>query len=377
MKLFDGRDTLVFEREGDTVTVFLTGAQIRMASMDAIRRHVSFGERCPEEYQAALTYQVIPGSPTLRRAGGDAKTRLAKLQLAQSLATLAVGDGVFRVPFLHPDNVVITGAGACTIHTGLLGMVAPMAADPDHVLACFKALILSVFHPRMRFEDLVTGASVLRDGFSRQVSDCQTTDEVVALVAAEAAAETERSGRRLVSLPRLRYRLTTVIGAVALIAAVAFGSLTWNAYAIAAPRRDAVIQAQSDFLTGDYGKTLTDLEGIATSDLPKSARYVLAVSSVKLADLSASQKNAVLDNISLRTDDNTLDYWIALARGQLDRALDLAQNIGDDQLTLLAYTDLYDATKLDTKMDGAQKQKALEDYAKKIDELSVRLGMQK
>lgn len=52
----------------------------------------------------------------------------------------------------------------------------------------------------------------------------------------------------------------------------------------------------------------------------------------------------------------------------------MAKNIGDDQLTLLAYTDLYQATKLNTSMNGDEKQKKLETYQKQIQELSKSLG---
>ena len=82
----------------------------------------------------------------------------------------------------------------------------------------------------------------------------------------------------------------------------------------------------------------------------------------------------MLNNISAVTDDNTLNYWIYQGRGEFEKALDMAKNIGDDQLTLLAYTDLYQATKLNTTMNGETKQKKLETYHKQIQELSKSLG---
>jgi type VII secretion protein EssB len=377
VRLFDGRDGLEFERTKERVTVSVTGAQIRMSSIGAIRRHVAVEEACLEGFQAALVYPVLPGAVTLRRAASDAKTRLAKLALARRLATLATAADSFKVPFLHPDNVVLSGVGASLIHSGLLGMLAPMSADTEHFLAGYKALVIGIFAPRLRFEHLVSGASVLQDPLGRRIAGCATVDAVIAVIDEEFGAESERAARRLVSLPRLRHRLTTMIGSVAVVVAAVLGWCTWDAYAVTQPRQDAIIRAQAHFVVGDFGKTLTDLEGYSVSDLPKSARYALAVSSVKLSDLTGTQKDAVLNNISTRTDDNTLEYWISLARGELDAALDLAQKIGDDQLTLLAYTDLYQATKLNNSMDGARKQKALDEYNKKIDELSARLGAAK
>lgn len=374
MRLFDGRDSLVFERAGDQVTVLLTGAQIRTAAVDVVRQHVAVSDDCPEEYQAALSYTVPAGARTMRRVASEAKTRLAKLQAAQRLAALSTAADRFAVPFLHPENVVLTGAGAVSVHSGLVGILAPMGFDDDLFLRGYKALVLSVLHPRLPYEKLVDGSSTLRDPLSERIVACGTVGEVVALVDAEAEAEAAESARRTLSLPRRRYQVTTMLGAAAVVTAVVLAGFTWSSYAVAIPKHEAVIAAQSSFVVGDYGQALTDLRDYPAAELPKSARYVLAVSSVKLADLSAAQKEAVLNNISTKTDDNTLDYWISLERGDLERALNLAQNVGDDQLTLLAYTDLYQATKLDTAMDGARKQKLLAEYAKKIAELSAELG---
>ncbi|NUU08120.1 type VII secretion protein EssB [Leifsonia sp. C5G2] len=374
MRLFDGRDTVSFERAGDRVTVLLTGAQIRAASVDIVRQHVTLLDECPEEYQAAIAYTVPAGARTVREAAAEAKTRLAKLQAAQRLAALRTSPGAFAVPFLHPENVVLTGAGAVPVHSGLIGILTPTALDSELFLRGYKALVLSILHARLPFEKLLDGSSMLRDPFSERIAACTTVDEVAALVDIEAEAEARESESRTLTLPRLRHRLTTVLGATAAIASLVLGWFTWSSYAVALPKQEAIIAAQSSFVIGDYGQALTDLRDYSSVDLPKSARYVLAVSSVKLADLSSAQKDAVLNNISTKTDDNTLDYWISLERGDLERALNLAQNVGDDQLTLVAYTDLFQATKLNTAMAGAEKQKRLEEYSKKIEELSARLG---
>lgn len=374
MRLCDGRDTLVFERAGDRMAVLLTGAQLRATAMEVVRQHVTVADDCPEEYETALVYAVPAGARTVREAAAGATSRLAKLQAAQRLSALRVAAEGFAVPFLHPENVVLTGAGATAIHSGLAGIVAPLSFDDDLFLRGYKALALSILHPRLPFEKLVDGASALRDALSERIVACETVDDVVALIDAEADSEARESARRTMNLPRRWYLLTTTLGAAAFVAALVLGWFTWSSYTVAMPKQEAIIAAQSSFVVGDYGQTLTALREYPAAALPKSARYVLAVSSITLADLTNAQKDAVLNNISTKTDDNTLDYWISLERGDLARALNLAQNVGDDQLTLLAYIDLHQAAKLDTAMDGAQKQKLLAEYEKKIGDLSARHG---
>lgn len=374
MRLFDGRDSLEFERAGDTVEVRVTGAQIRMASIEVVRRHAAIAEETPEEYQAVLCYAVPSSATTLRRAAADAKSRSAKLQLAQKLSALSAAAGRFTIPFLHPENITLSGAGIAVTHSGLSGMLAPMDFDPELFLKGYKALVLGIFHPRLSFEKLVDGSTILKDPFSQRIVALTSVGEVASFIDSEVAKETAKAARERVSVPKVRYRLVAILGAVGVVAALVLGWFTYTSYAQTQPRQEAIVTAQSDFLTSNYAQTLKDLEAYDPADLPKSARYVLAVSSIELTDLTSVQKQAVLNTISTKTDDNTLNYWVFLARGDLDRALNLAQNLGDEQLTLLAYTELYQATKLNTAMDGARKQKRLDEYSKKIQELTERLG---
>lgn len=164
-----------------------------------------------------------------------------------------------------------------------------------------------------------------------------------------------------------------VFGVLAFVFALIMGFFFYQ-YKTSNDKSEAIVAAQTSFITNNYAKTQTDLEKYTPASLPKSAKYILAVSSVNLADLTSAQKQTILNTLSIKTDDNTLNYWVNMGRGHFEEALNLAQNLGDDQLTLLAYTDLYQATKLNTKMAGEKKQKLLQEYTKQIEELTKKLG---
>ncbi|MDP9903279.1 type VII secretion protein EssB [Arthrobacter bambusae] len=353
----------------------MASTQVNAASAGIVREYVDIDAEVPDDCELAVVYPIPAYAQSLAAIAGQSKTRLDRLRLAHRLSAVAPLAGKFRVPFLHPENIEIRGERVEVVHFGLAGILAPMQFDNLHFLKCYKAVVLSVFHPRLPFEKLVDGSVIFKDDFSQRIAMCGTVAEVVSLIDEELAVEVARAGRNLASVPKLRYRLLRILSAVAAAAALVLGWFTYSAYARTQPTQAAVIAAQSDFLTNNYAQSLADLQGYDPGSLPKSARYVLAVSSVNLSELTAVQKQAVLNSISTKTDDNTLNYWIFLARGDLDQALNLAQNLGDDQLTLLAYTDLYKATKLNTTMDGASKQKLLEEYSKHIQDLSKSLGV--
>ncbi|MFB9748041.1 type VII secretion protein EssB [Leifsonia shinshuensis] len=319
-----------------------------------------------------LSYALADGETSFRDAVGRARTRLDRLSLAQKLVACVGYRDSFHVPVIHPDNVYLDGALLRVVHCGLQGMLAPMAFDEAHFLASLQAMVLQIFRPKLAFEHLLDGASALNDTFSTAVRQAATTDELFALIGAELKAEQADVEAREVSVPKRRYAGYRVAGALGLAAAAVAGVFAWQT---AGHNRlqDAVVASQARFLANDYGGALTELEGFAATSLPASAKYVLAVSSINLDDLTATQKQAILNNISQKSDEVTLNFWIAIGRGEFEQALDYAQNLGDEQLTLLAYTDLYQATKLDAQMAGGKKQELLDKYAKAIDELTAKL----
>ncbi|MFE4467357.1 type VII secretion protein EssB [Leifsonia sp. NPDC056824] len=360
---------LEFEASPGSLRVSVDKNGYQGACLDVIARYVDAHET---DTGLVVEYGLADGEISFGDAVGQAKTRLDRLLLAQKLvACVRYRDG-FRVPVIHPDNVYLNGGLLRVVHFGLQGMLAPTVFDEARFLASLRAMVLQVFRSKLPFEHVLDGAAALQDKFSVAVRQATTTDELFAYIDAQLKAEQAEVAARRVSVPKRRYSGYRLVGALGLTAALVAGVFAWQT-ASHNRLQDAVVAAQARFLANDYGGALTELEGFAATSLPASAKYVLAVSSINLDDLTATQKQAILNTISQKSDDVTLNYWISIGRGEFEQALDYAQNLGDDQLTLLAYTDLYQSTKLNSQMPGGEKQKLLDEYAKAIDELTAKL----
>jgi type VII secretion protein EssB len=340
------------------------------ACLDVIVRYADARET---DTGLTIDYAISDGEISFREVASRATTRLDRLSLAQKLVACVGYRGSFRVPVIHPDNVYLGGELLRVVHCGLQGMLAPMAFDEALFLRSLQAMVLQIFRPKLAFEQILDGAKGLRDQFSTSVWQTTTTDELFTFIGAQLKAEQAEVVATKVSVSKRRYASYRVLGAAGVTVGLVVGVFAWQAES-QNRLQTAVAAAQARFLASDYAGALGELEDYAAASLPASAKYVLAVSSINLDDLTATQKQAILNNVSEKTDDVTLNYWIAIGRGEFEQALDFAQNLGDDQLTLLAYTDLYQATKLNTQMPGDKKQKLLDEYAKAVDELTAKLA---
>lgn len=369
MEIRNGKESLTIERQKQQLHVSLRKLQYDADALEIIEL---YGQSEETEEGLQIFYPLPNQGVIVSDLVKTSLSKLEKLQLAEKICRLSKQQNQYRVPFIHPENLCLDGEQLKVIHYGISEALTPMKIDELLLFKDIKALILHVFHPELPFEQLIQGGIALKDKFSETISqfdEMETLDEFIQNELRE-QKELIATTQRLV--PKTKYLVYRTVGIVGLILATVSGIFSYYFW-MASQKQDAIIAAQSNFIVNNYAATQNKLEDYSPESLPKSAQYILAVSSIQLTDLTDEQKESILNTISVKTDENTLNYWIYTGRGNFKDALNLAQNLGDDQLILLAYTNLYQLTKLDSKMDGAEKQKLLADYTKEIENLQEKL----
>ena len=291
------------------------------------------------------------------------------------MESLTFSEHHFKVPYIHPKNIFLQGSVVKILHYGLEGIMSPIPYTLETFLMSYKALIVSILRPKLDFDLLINGVAAIGDSLIQDIAACETYDEVVKYVneAYDKAYQEEKKTKIVVS--KRSWHIFSIGMGIFCAASIALGTFAAYFYFWSVPVQRATINAQSHFISKHYDDVADDLQKFQVGRLGKEAKYVLASSYVHLDDLSENQKASVLNTITPSSEDNLLEYWIYLGRGNYKKSLDLAQNIGDDQLTLHAYTNLYEQVREDKNMKGADKQKKLSEYRKEIEKLSKKLGV--
>jgi type VII secretion protein EssB len=222
----------------------------------------------------------------------------------------------------------------------------------------------------MHYADLVEGAVASSDRLVRKISAAQNADDI--LIVLQQAYQEATKNQSIVRTSR--YRIFKWLGIVAtIIVLITAGGLIYT-FGVLVPQQNRIIAGQSAYAVGDYNTVTTTLKNDDPKKLSPSVQYILATSYVNMDSLTKKQKQEITNNLSPKSSTNTLLYWIDLGRGQFSQALDLAKNIGDNQLTLYAYTKLYDATKADNNLSGSTKQERLTNYEQNIKKYVKAIG---
>lgn len=125
------------------------------------------------------------------------------------------------------------------------------------------------------------------------------------------------------------------------------------------PFLDRMQDTDTAFLKNDYEAVITTLEPVKTATIPFTQKYELAYSFVQGEALQEQQKKVILNNVTLKSDENYLDYWIENGRGNLDEALDIAKNLEESDLILYGITQKIEQVRKDTKMSGTEKEETI------------------
>nr|2YNQ_A Chain A, Essb [Geobacillus thermodenitrificans NG80-2]2YNQ_B Chain B, Essb [Geobacillus thermodenitrificans NG80-2]2YNQ_C Chain C, Essb [Geobacillus thermodenitrificans NG80-2]2YNQ_D Chain D, Essb [Geobacillus thermodenitrificans NG80-2] len=136
----------------------------------------------------------------------------------------------------------------------------------------------------------------------------------------------------------------------------------------AQPKQEAYIQSTELFLQNKYSDVITTLEDYAPEDMPYVIQYELASSYVMTESLTEEQRQTVSNNITLKTDEQYMLYWIYIGRSQSEEALELARTIEDRDLIVYALLKYREQIKGDTDLSGDEKQKKLDEIDQEIKE---------
>ncbi|MBO0450965.1 type VII secretion protein EssB [Candidatus Enterococcus murrayae] len=382
MERNDGTTTIEQTLNQEALTTRLTANQFKGTMIAQYQSILEQTDDCLKgkitqhtEEELIINYEIPTlGETTAKLA--ERSSELERLELAQKMRFLLKQHQQLINPFVHPENVFVVGDTVRLAHRGLLEIIAPFQPTDEVFFKQYKALICFILQPKLDFSGLVDGLGAVKHALVEKIYLAATPEEIDQHLSESITILRERNRREKKLVKKQHYRLFKWGSIGLLVVAIGLG-IGLSVYAgRVVPLQERVIEAESKFIFNDYSGAATELKQDEAEKLPTSAQYILAVSYIQLDSLTNEQKEAVLNTISQKSSENTLLFWIYLGRGNFEKALSLAKNIGDNQYVLHAYTKLYDATKANTRMDGEKKQELLKEYEEQINNYVKLLGGQ-
>ena len=321
-----------------------------------------------DEDGLTFTYQLEPHSLSYE----EVKSRPISERIRLALNVFAL-EAALELPvtfLLHPSNLMITkDAQAKIAYRGVPGIMTPEALTAEDFLRQAKCFAATLFAD-VDFMELYNGSLELETLPDFLVELREAEDQAAAVAVLEKAYldKTKEEKATLIQVSSRWHRIFKLasiwlsVAVVLLIIPLIYLIFLQN------PFKEKLLQADTAFIKVDYSGVITELEGIAPSSLPTTQKYELAYSYIQGLEFSSDQKKVILNNVSLKSDELYLIYWIQIGRNTFEVALDTAKRINDNDLILYALAQEIKQVREDDKLsckDRESKLSSLEGEYKK------------
>ena len=312
-----------------------------------------------DEDGLTFTYQLEPHSLSYE----EVKSRPISERIRLALNVFAL-EAALELPvtfLLHPSNLMITkDAQAKIAYRGVPGIMTPEALTAEDFLRQAKCFAATLFAD-VDFMELYNGSLELETlpDFLVELREAEDQTAAVAVLEKAYLDKTKEEKATLIQVSSRWHRVFKLasiwlsVAVVLLIIPLIYLIFLQN------PFKEKLLQADTAFIKVDYSGVITELEGIAPSSLPTTQKYELAYSYIQGLEFSSDQKKVILNNVSLKSDELYLIYWIQIGRNTFEDALDTAKRINDNDLILYALAQEIKQVREDDKLSGKDRESKL------------------
>ena len=140
------------------------------------------------------------------------------------------------------------------------------------------------------------------------------------------------------------------------------------------PFQKKVIKADNYYSEKNYEGVIKSFEKTRGMKLSKESKYKLAYSYIVSESLSENQKKNIMLMLDNKSDENILDYWIAIGKSKYDEAIDLAKKVQDNELLLYALLSKQKFIQNDAKITGEEKESIGNELSTQIEKINKELN---
>ncbi|KZE38553.1 hypothetical protein AV656_06500 [Bhargavaea cecembensis] len=300
--------------------------------------------------------------------GEDEKTRW---MFAGKLVDLAEQYSKGRLhPVVSPENIVIDSSMTPHfLHLGVTDSLPPESPDPVRIWQETKAVIAVVVDGTRKFEDYLHHHDTL-DLKPQAAAVMSAADPDALRVLIDGMIEdVNRRERENIRLPKKKWKTAKILGIVSGALLVPSLAFTFYTFIYEKPKAAAINAAHQAYLSMNYSNTVTELSDYKPDSLPYVSLYELADSYVINERLTEEQKENIRTNITLKTDENYLKYWVLIGRNEAEEAVDIARAMEDPVLLAYGLAIRQEQIRADKELSGQEKQEQIAEIDKELEEI--------
>lgn len=274
---------------------------------------------------------------------------------------------------MSPENVFFHPCGSIYVQSRDI-----RSDNADSFLEQYKALCGWALSGKYSYSDYLEGGEDLyaKHELTERLQNIRTVEELVQFLEEYRTEYLDRQKKEMISVSRLRHRILRIAFPIVAAWAVAASVYGGKQYFDTLPYMQAVNRAGNAYIENNYGELIEALQELSVEELDVDQKYILALAYLQSESLSEEQRQNAAKNVSVKSDERYLDYWIYIGRLDAKQAEETAMSLMDDELLLYAYLLDKELTQADDGLSGEEKQQSLKEIQSGIDEITKNYGLE-
>ena len=265
---------------------------------------------------------------------------------------------------LTPDNLIFTINGSVKIlNRGIKGQIIPYEnISNEDFLNSYKCMIISLLDLKTYYEFYKGNL------FCENIRQAETIDEVLKLLKERYLNEKQENQEEYYRVNKKSFKkwkissIVFILTTVSLIIALLY--LSFFSLRI----QNNISSMRLSFIQKDYSNVISLSKNQNSKSLSQEDKYIVAYSVIMTEPLSDKQKNE-LSNISMKSNEEYLRYWVLIGQANIDEAINVASFLDDPQLIMYGITKKIDEIKSNPKLSAEERTEKINGYKTKLEEL--------
>ena len=245
--------------------------------------------------------------------------------------------------------------------------------NENDFISQYKALIGYVLQNKYSFEDYYQGGNQLlnKNKITTPFLEAKTLNELVDILNKEYNNVQNKLKNNYIEVDKRKFKRLKIINRVGiglLIISIFVGGY-FGGYRLY--EETLFNQANEAYIKQDYISVRDILENIGVSRMNINTKYILAFSNVKVESLTDEQQNNILSSVSLNSDERILEFWIYLGKSDMEEAIDIAKQLGNEEYIAYGYMKEKAIIENDTSLSGSEREEKLKEIENNLEELNL------
>lgn len=245
--------------------------------------------------------------------------------------------------------------------------------DETDFVKQYKALIGYILQNKYTFTDYYQGGNQLlsKNKSTAAYLDVTTLDELMETLNKEYNEVQEKLQHSLVEVDKHKYKRLTILNKVVIVLLVlVIGGFGY--FGIYRLNEESTFKvANEEYIKQDYISVMDTLQNISVDHMNTNTKYILAVSNVKVESLTDEQKDNILANVSLNSDERILEFWIYLGKSDMTKAIDIAKQLGNTEYIAYGYMKEKSRVENDKSLSGSEREEKLKEIESRLKDLDI------